>query len=481
MSASKSAWWISVAVVFCLAGLTVPAGVAEVIGAAGEPADAGRGHDRPLEPPEAPGFIERLPLTNPNISTMSPTPASALSIRDGYWLASGNDMYKLSPQGNVLAHKVYPYHYYSSLLFISAMAQWNEVSIYALVSNTNATFLPSAMVRMNGAGEVEGHWNLDAFMASNSTILANDNYIAFLDSVPAYYLILIDTDFQNARKIAHTKALTLAMDDDEKIWVGTTGQDRYSIESQILRLDTDKLSWEGIVFRPLVEEDRPEHHGYIQEVVPLPGGGWVVAGLMGYFKESNPWDLRWKYYSYLAEIGADGTVVWAQLFEDLNLVGLKRDAAGGLWGFGNALINGNGIEAQLVIRFTTTGEPLWAVERRETYYFDDIRSGETAVTPEGGLALAWTTQFYKELWFGVLDPSRPLEGCDTFRSFDLTGRWLGPVTIETRPAEVQAVELDPVAIWEEPIELWEGEGEIIEWCPLRPLTRRGVRLSPLIR
>ncbi len=69
-------------------------------------------------------------------------------------------------------------------------------------------------------------------------------------------------------------------------------------------------------------------------MVSLPGGGWVVSGLMGYFQENNPCDSSWKYYSFLAEIAADGSVVWAQLFEDLDLVGLKRDPSGGLWGFG---------------------------------------------------------------------------------------------------------------------------------------------------
>jgi hypothetical protein len=446
-----------------------------------EASEEAHSHDRPLEPPDAPGYIEQLVLTNPNMSIFSPTPASVLSIQDGYWLAAGNDLYKLSPHGDILAHKVYPYHWYSSLLFISALTLRSDGFAYALVSNINATYLPSALVRIGNMGETEKQWNFNDILGSNAVIEANDALVAILDFIPAQSLVLIDTASLYSRRIEgfndeqqHINLYSMAVDKEGHLWVGVDGGGRDSIESQILRLNADETFWEGTVFRALVEEERPEHHGGIQGMVSLPGGGWVVSGLMGYFQENNPCDSSWKYYSFLAEIAADGSVVWAQLFEDLDLVGLKRDPSGGLWGFGYAWINGNVAEAQLIARFTSTGEPQWAVERREkTYYYDDIRSGQVALTPDGGLALGWTTQNFHELWFGVLDPSRPLEGCDTFRFFDLSSRWRGPVTIETRPADVQAVESDPVAIWEEPVEMWDGEGEVTGWCGLHYAPYRG--------
>jgi hypothetical protein len=88
--------------------------------------------------------LERLPLTNPDLGTVKPTPARLIPGRDGYWLAAGSDLYKLSIAGRIQEHIVYPYSYTIpiSLMFWDAMAPFTGGRFYALGTNIAHHYCP---------------------------------------------------------------------------------------------------------------------------------------------------------------------------------------------------------------------------------------------------------------------------------------------------------------------------------------------------
>jgi hypothetical protein len=436
-------------------------------------------HVPPLESPKAKGFVEQLPLTNLILGELVPTPARLMAAEDGYWLVAGSDLYKLSATGAILKHVVFPYSYASpiSLMFWDALAPFSDGRFYALATNVQSYWLPASLFRMDSDGGIKRQWKLDRRL-SFSKMLATNDAVFILD----YLLLILDheghfmhhLDFVEGQN--HVGASVLGKDSTERLWVGAIGG-KDNIEARLFQINAEGQVGQAYTLRPLITYEMPEHHGTLQAMVPLSDGGWVIAALMAYFKPDNPWEQRWKYLSYLAELGPDRTIRWAQLYQDLSLEGLKRDASGKLWAEGYSLQDGNVIEHVLLMRFSSQGEIEWALERTETAYYDQMLGDQIAVAPDGRLSMGWTREFYQELWFGILSPSGLLQGCATIQPGSLGDRWLGPVEIDVRPVTIEPVELAPIEIWEEPIDLWEGEGEVIDWCPLTVVPPRGDWMS----
>jgi hypothetical protein len=334
-----------------------------------------------------------------------------------------------------------------------------------LATNTFSFNRPASLLLLDETGQVLRRRQIDARIGYAQMVATYDALFILGSWLFVFNhdgLLTHSLDFMEGQYYVNPSAL--GKDSTDQLWIGVVGG-RDSIESRIFRISAEGEIGAAYVLRPRFTYGMPEHGGWIQDMAALPDGGWVIAVHIAYFDPDNPWEQRWKYLAYLAEMGADGTVRWAQLYRDMQIIGIERDGGGCIWAYGYLERTSNILEKAVVIRFSSQGEPEWALERMEGIY-DWVLPDTLAVTPGGGLAMGWTEAGHQELWFGVVAPSRYQAGCDKFTAAEIADRWMGPVEIEVRPAAIEAVEQAPVEVWEEPIELWEGTGDVTNYCPL---------------
>jgi hypothetical protein len=319
-----------------------------------------------------------------------------------------------------------------------------------------------SLVLFDNDGRAVRSWQIGLGLGYSRMVTTDD--ALFINGIG---LLILDHEGRFKHRLYGLPALAdlsaFEKDSEGRLWLGIFQHD--TIESGIFRINAEGQVGPAYALRPQFTYDMPEHHGLIQDMAPLPDGGWVLAGFMAYFDPDNPWEERWKYFSWLAGIGADGAVRWGQLYRDMHIVGIERNTDGHLWAYGYLERTSNILEKAVVMHFSSQGEPEWAVERAEGIY-DWVLSDTLASAPGGGLAMGWTQEGHQELWFGILKPSKIQEGCEAILPAEITDRWLGPVELDVRPISIEPVEMPPVEIWEEPVELWEGEGQADERCIL---------------
>ena len=428
----------------------------EVFVGALQSSDSGAKHSRPVESPAARGFLEQLPLSDPGLGEVIDTIPRLLPVQDGYWLCGGNDLYKLSLKGEILNHIVYPFSN-TSPTFWGALATTSGSRFYALDCNTNAEWLPATLSLFDDNGNVLRQWMINDRIHYGIIHAAVDGLYLISDPVSnSIYIFNFDGQLLHYMDFPNNLLSALSEDTGGSLWAGTYVN---GTTVNVFQLNANGQAGRAYSLQTNMDYPAPMSFRYVQDLIPLPDGGLVINVQM----VSQDGHV----FTFLGKIGPDGSMSWGQLYQDLNLVGLKRDMKGNLWGNAQLLDENYAIEKATLIRFSPQGEFQWALERQETTCYNLMLSDQIAVTADGSLAMAWMRQCHDtEFWFGILDPMMLLHGCDTIQPGDLGDRWMGPVETDIQPITIQPVEEPLLNIWEEPTALWPGTGDVINYCPL---------------
>lgn len=196
-------------------------------------------HSRPVGNPSAKGFLEQLPLTNPDLGYRIPTPPRLLPAEDGYWLAAGDDLYKLSPEGNILNHIVYPYSYSPSLSlpFWDAMAPYTGGEFFVLDNNDSSLQLPATLFLMDNDGQILRQWKMDLRMAFNQMISTESAIIIRR----ATDLLILSHEGQFMHYLSYNVSSSDALGEDAlgRTWVGASGATDNFIEAKMFIVDAN--------------------------------------------------------------------------------------------------------------------------------------------------------------------------------------------------------------------------------------------------